>query len=334
MTCTFISIFFNSFLFRSGKMIGNRRRKIYYAIVIFLGAAVVFKNRHLAVSEPFPRKVLIISSGRSGSSFLGALFRQHKEMFYLFEPMYFTLANPSAYESKAFKVLEDLYQCKFTEKLHLNLLLKGYRKKKIACLSGNTTTGQKCLSEVLKSSCLRSNTLVTKILTPRLPKGGLWGIRKILEANKNLRIVHLVREPRRVFASMKGVGWCKPFANCTRKICSTISGNIEHALNYYKDRYKLVVFYDMILNPSSFVVELYNFLGVGPVPEYIFSWIRQNTLGSKQAGKWAGRFTTSRNSTEVLHRKVYFSNSEEQIIDKHCGTLTKFINKIRKNSMT
>ena len=392
-------------LFLSEVMIpasGNRGRKIYCAIAVFVGAACLFawhlavngiqqewlitlvdakrsndsqdttlsleerllesarglfgnltKIRHStnlgeiqekAQSEPFPRKVLIISRGRSGSSFLGDLFNQNNKMFYLFEPMGIFLTDSSGHKSKGFKILDDLYQCKFGESLFLNFMLerRGFRRKskKLGTFPGQcpriSRISQYCLSKILQSSCLRSSALVAKVLTHRLPQGGLWGIRKILDANQNLRIVHLLRDPRRVIASMRKAGWFKGknFDSHTRYICSSIWENLKHVLNesaYYKNRYKIVVFSDMMLNPSKTVKELYDFLRMGPVPEYIFTWIKQNTEASKSRSKQTYR--TARNSTEVLHRKVDFSRSEERIIDRHCGAVTRFINKIRKHSI-
>ena len=360
----------------------NEGRKICCAITIFLGA-VLLLAWHLAVNgiqrqalitfmpvgektrtpektktlektrtleetkaKPFPAKVLILSRGRSGSSFLGDLFNQHKKMFYLFEPMAFSIRNLSLYESKSFHVLDDLYRCKFTEKLYLNFLLRkhGFFRKKSRTLATFpaqcpriSRISQKCLSKILEFSCKTSSTLVAKVLTHRLPKGGLWGIREILNTNQNLRIVHLLRDPRRIIASMKKAGWFKGqnFAFKAEYVCSSIWQNIKHVLNdsvYYKDRYKLVVFSDMMSNPSTTVVELYDFLRIGPVPEYIFSWIRRNTLGESSRHKSMGTYTTFRNSTKVLQRKLELSEFEERIVRKYCGAVTEFINKIRKNS--
>ena len=297
-----------------------------------------------AQSEPFPRKVLIISRGRSGSSFLGDLFNQNNQMFYLFEPMGIYLTDSSGHKSKGFKILDDLYQCKFGERLFLNFMLekRGFirKSKKLGTFPGQcpriSRISQYCLSKILQSSCLRSSALVAKVLTHRLPQGGLWGIRKILDTNQNLRIVHLLRDPRRVIASMRKAGWFegKTFVAYTRHTCSSIWENLKHVLiesAYYKNRYKIVVFSDMMLNPSTTVRELYDFLRMGPVPESIFTWIKQNTEASESNSKQTYR--TARNSTEVLHRKVDFSRSEEQIIDRYCGAVTRFISKIRKHSI-
>ena len=391
----------------------NRRRKIYCAIVLFVGAVSLFAW-HLAVNDgqqkwlitwlaikesknsqdansllenllknskslryglyadlkksltkmrnftnsskileksqptPFPRKVLIVSRGRSGSSFLGDLFNQNKEVFYLFEPLGWSVSYPKGYETKTYKVLDDLYNCKFTDKIYLDFLLKekSFRRKseKLSTFPGQCSrisrSSQRCLSNILKSSCLDARSVMAKVLTHRLPQGGLWGIRKILDANKNLRIVHLLRDPRRVIASMKKAGWFKGknFITQVKYVCSSIWENVKHVQNdsvYYKDRYKLLVFSDMMLSPFSTVVELYHFLKMGPVPEYIFSWIIQNTMGSVQSVqtrkyKSRGTYRTSRNSTEVLTRKVDFSKFEEKIIDKYCSDVIKFIDQVRK----
>ncbi len=297
-------------------------------------------------SEPIPRKVLIISRGRSGSSFLGDLFNQNKDTFYLFEPLFWAIIDLEGYATKTFEVLNDLYNCKFTDKIYLDFLLKSksFRKKskKLETFPAQcpriSKSSQRCLTNILKSSCLGASSLIAKVLTHRLPQGGLWGIRKILDANKNLRIVHLLRDPRRVISSMKRAGWFRgnDFVTKVKHVCFPIWENIKHVLNesvYYKDRYKVLVFSDMMLDPSSTVVDLYDFLKMGPVPDYVFSWIKQNTMVSVQVSKSKSTYKTSRNSTEVLNRKVGFTEFNEMIIDKYCGNVTRFIDKIRKNSI-
>ena len=297
--------------------------------------------------ETFPRKVLIISSGRSGSSFLGDLFNQNKKTLYLFEPLGWSVKTDfKEKEAKKFQVLNDLFNCKFSEKIYLEFLTmkdgQSFRKKsnKISTFPGQcpriSKNSSRCLSKILKSLCLSASSVVAKVLTHRLPGKGLWGIQEILDANKNLRIVHLIRDPRRVIASMRAAGWFKGknFASKVQYICSLIWANVQHVRNessYYNNRYKLVVFTDMMLNPFSTVVELYNFLNLGPVPEYIFSWIVRNTMASKDFKKQT--YKTSRNSTEVLSRKVDFSEVEKTVIDKYCGNIIELLKRVRKNSL-
>lgn len=296
--------------------------------------------------EPFTRKVLIISIGRSGSSFLGDLFNQNEKTFYLFEPLRWSNRDPSIYQSKKYKVLNDLYSCKFAEKVYLDFLIKerSFRRKsrKLSTFPGQCNKLSKrslpCLSKILKTSCLRASSLVAKVLTHRLPQGGIWGIRKMLDTNKNLSIVHLIRDPRRVIASMKKAGWLKrwKFSKQVEYVCSTVWNNIQHVRNesaYYKARYKLLLFNDMMLDPFSTVVELYEFLKMGPVPDYIFSWIKQNTMSSVGDKKSQRTYGTFRNSTEVLNRKVDFSAEEERVIDTHCSNVIRYIHMIRKNSI-
>ena len=297
-----------------------------------------------SISEPFPRKVLIISRGRSGSSFLGELFNQNKEAFYLFEPLGWARKDPSLYEEERFKVIDDLYKCKFANKMYLNFLIKEkfFRTKteKLSTFPGQCSkisrSAHRCLWHILKSSCLGSKTVVTKVLTHRLPQNGLKGIMEILDAHKELKIIHLIRDPRRVIASMKKAGWFegKIFNEQVQRICSSMWANIKHVQNesiYYKHRYKLLVFADMMVSPTSTVVELYDFLKLGPVPRYLFSWIVKNTMGFDKASHLKSTYETSRNSTEVLTRKVDFSTTEEISINTHCDAVIKFIDSIRNS---
>ncbi|XP_028407676.1 carbohydrate sulfotransferase 3-like [Dendronephthya gigantea] len=298
----------------------------------------IFESKNILQNKewkPFSKKVLIISRGRSGSSFLGDLFNQNNKVFYLFEPLGWA-ARERGHNAAKFKILNDIYDCRFTNEIYLNFLLKerGHRRKskKLSTFPGQcsklSNSPELCLYMILKSSCFSSNVTVAKVLTHRLPHGGLWGIRKILDADKSLRIVHLIRDPRRVIASMKKVGWFKnkDFTQQVKYVCHIVWANIKHVQNesmYYKDRYKLVVFSDLMLDPFSTVKELYDFLELGPVPANIFSWIKKNTM-MKVKGK-SGTYQTTRNSTEVLTRKVKFPKFEEMVIDKYCEDVINFI---------
>ena len=325
-----------------GKHILNRAKFPHYG----LDKKSLKESRDSANS---PRKVLIISRGRSGSSFLGDLFNQNKQIFYLFEPLGFSIKTDfKDEEAKKYRILNDLFNCKFSEKIYLEFLTKkdgqSFRKKsnKLSTFPGQcpriSKNSSRCLSKILKSSCLSASNVVAKVLTHRLPGKGLWGIREILDANKNLRIVHLIRDPRRVIASMRAAGWFKEknFASTVQETCSLIWANVQHVRNessYYNDRYKLVVFTDMMLNPFSTVVELYNFLNLGPVPEYIFSWIVRNTMASTDINKQNKmRYKTSRNSSEVLNRKVDFTEFQEIIIDTYCSNVIEFLDRVKKSS--
>lgn len=289
-----------------------------------------------------PGKVLIVSRGRSGSTFLGELFNQNKEVLYLFEPLTWSRAAPSNYEQETYEVIDDLYKCKFANKMYLNYMIsrKFYRDytAKLSTFPGQCSRMSRsagiCLRNIMKSICLGSKTVVAKVLTHRLPQGGLKGIKGILDEHKDLKIVHLLRDPRRVISSMKKAGWFKGkiFDEQVKKVCSSMWENVKHVQNesiYYKNRYKLLVFADMMANPNATVVELYDFLKMGPVPGYLFTWITENTLGFDKPSKLQSTYKTSRNSTEVLTRKVNFTTTEEISINTYCSDVIKFVDSVR-----
>ena len=291
-----------------------------------------------------PGKVLIVSRGRSGSTFLGELFNQNKEVLYLFEPLTWSKAAPRNYEQETYEVIDDLYKCKFANKMYMNYMIstKFYRDytAKLSTFPGQCSrisrSARICLRNIMKSACLGSKTVVAKVLTHRLPQGGLKGIRGILDEHKDLKIVHLLRDPRRVISSMRKAGWFKGkvFDEQVKEVCSSMWENIKHVQNesiYYKSRYKLLVFTDMMANPNATVVGLYKFLKMGPVPGYLFSWITEHTLGFDKPSKLQSTYKTSRNSTEVLTRKVNFRTTEEISINTHCSDVIKFVDSIRNS---
>ena len=63
--------------------------------------------------------VLIIVHGRTGSSFLGQIFNNHPEVFYIYEPLITfqltSMRNSRLYAYAAMGLLRDLFNCRFKQ---------------------------------------------------------------------------------------------------------------------------------------------------------------------------------------------------------------------------
>ena len=169
---------------------------------------------------------------------------------------------------------------------------------------------------------------MTKVLTHRLPEGGLWGVKKLMEkpTNSNLKIIHLIRDPRLVVYSMMETGWFRGqnFSEKTQQICDAVWENVEYARRnavFFQGQYRLIVFREMIKNTRSMIISLYEFLEMAPVPDNVFSWIETNT----RVSDFNKPYSTSRNSTEVLNKKTNFTEEESAIVDKYCSNVIKCI---------
>ena len=289
--------------------------------------------------EKFPRKVLIMSLGRSGSSFLGDLFKRNPKAMYLFEPMaavFFAAIGSQKYENASLELLEQIYNCKTVSDMYLDFLqkYKSFRTKSSALLTfaiscRRAIRKKRSLARLIKRTCEAATSIVTKILSTRFPRGGVWGIKKLMETNENLRIVHLVRDPRRVINSMKSVGWFRGrnFSERVQELCDCVWKNVQYARKdaALSGRYILVVYREMIQNPFATVVRLYDFLEMGSVPDNVFKWIVENTNGTPGKRTLSDAYSTYRNSTEVLHRKVDLTEDEIVVVNKYCSKVIDFL---------
>nr|XP_039267711.1 carbohydrate sulfotransferase 1-like [Styela clava] len=177
------------------------------------------------------RAVVIVASYRTGSSFIGQLFNQHPDVFYLFEPLFFS-NWPRIQGHPVDKVVEDLLLCKMNsmrdEIRHAHLdALQNFRKQptfilrkrlrqtevcmeKSLCFRGkskaictremcrniSSTECQSCPApspDMMRKACLNAEVRVIKVIRIEdlMTLKRAWNHPDI-----DLKIIHLVRDPR------------------------------------------------------------------------------------------------------------------------------------------
>uniref|UniRef100_W5LUK6 Sulfotransferase n=1 Tax=Astyanax mexicanus TaxID=7994 RepID=W5LUK6_ASTMX len=173
-----------------------------------------------------PRQlVYVLTTWRSGSSFFGELFNQNPDVFFLYEPMWHIWqklypGDAVSLQGASRDMLNSLYRCDFSvfslysspsgkNMSTLGLfgsvynkvicsypLCSAYRKEVVGMVDENVC--KKCPShniQVLEEQCLKYDTIVIKgvrildinILAPLMEDPSL-----------NLKVIHLVRDPRAV----------------------------------------------------------------------------------------------------------------------------------------
>ncbi|XP_062374424.1 carbohydrate sulfotransferase 1-like [Sardina pilchardus] len=193
------------------------------------------------LSHKVPRKthILILATARSGSSFVGQLFNQHWDIFYLFEPLYHvhtTLLYPQAHMpgqvnaadqrwmlGPSRDLLRSLYSCDLSS-------LEGYIKQ----VHGNHTTNKLfrqgasralcsppvctafglCQTNIAESDCaVRCPTLNLSLAADSCMEHQHVAIKtvRVQEVNDlrplfedpqlNLKVIQLVRDPRGILSS-------------------------------------------------------------------------------------------------------------------------------------
>ncbi|XP_047207289.1 carbohydrate sulfotransferase 6-like [Girardinichthys multiradiatus] len=314
-------------------------------LVILQGAVVVlFYSWYASVSPhhsaPPEGKVhiLLLSSWRSGSSFMGQVFSQHPSVFYLMEPAWHVWIKNHKSGASVLRVsvrdlLWSLYKCDFSvmnaylpENPHLSSLFMWARSQALcsppACTvksANETQCHQECHTQSLKKAEEACHTYTHVVLkeTRFFELESLYPL--LQDPNLNLRVVHLVRDPRAVMQSREQSAYLLhsdsaivleqrnvPDAEKQYKVIQEICRSHLHIYGraifdpppFLEGCYKLVRFEDVARNPLTELNNIYEFAGLKMTSE-VEEWIHNMTHG-KGKGSWNEAFKiTSRNAAEV-----------------------------------
>ncbi|KFV54330.1 Carbohydrate sulfotransferase 1 [Gavia stellata] len=253
--------------------------------------------------------VLILATTRSGSSFVGQLFNQHFDVFYLFEPLYhvqYTLIpkltqSKSTTDRRASKALCSPPVCESLGAVDLHLE-EGDCVKKCGTLNLTLAT----------ESCREHGHVAIK--TVRVPE--VSDLRALVEDPRlNLKVIQLVRDPRGILASRSETFrdtyrlwriWDgKPYnldVTQLTTVCEDFWNSVSTGLNrppWLKGKYMLVRYEDLARNPMKKTEEIYDFLGI-PMDSNVERWIQNNTRGDRSSSKH--KYGTVRNSAATAEK--------------------------------
>ncbi|XP_063831821.1 carbohydrate sulfotransferase 3-like [Ostrinia nubilalis] len=263
-----------------------------------------------------PIRSLIISTWRSGTTFLGEVLNTMPGNFYHYEPLLnFNIVQIRGppYSDKALSTIKGMFYCNFNNmeeyfeygKVHLhqfnhNTRLWDHCKyKKELCFDANFT------SKFCKLFPFQSMKVVR--LRLRL-------VQELLDDKQlNLKVVLLIRDPRGVMQSRKHRDFCKPAPDCWRPelLCADMISDYVAAgrlLQQYPNRLMVIRYEELALNPNSTAHKLLKFLKLNPTSSF------EEFIHSHTTLDVAGVSSTFRVSREVPFRwknVLSFNNVEE-----------------------
>lgn len=295
--------------------------------------------------------VTIVGQGRSGTTFIGELFNNHPEVFYVFEPLIFTAERLNLnifyenetleYKSKISSTMVSFLTCNFTsnEDTIRRLINSPFRYqsnalKKFAFDKNANKKSAFELSINLSRVCKSYRHRVVKILSGRLSNVSIETLRDVVKESssrqRQVKIIHLVRDPRAVAQSWIRNFWIKDsndsqFIRNIKRMCEPIAKNLrlgDDLPNWLINRYKLIRYEKMVANPMETAKEIFKFVGIKMASE-VKLWIdsRKRTPTKEELNDI---HSTVRMVNSTINKwKVELSNYTRMVIEKACSNVLK-----------
>ncbi len=235
------------------------------------------------------KRILIATTWRSGSTFLGDLIKNEPGVFYSFEPLLYLDHHPGS----KIELIQSIFRCKFSlDYLRSANGLTGYpndmqRNKRIwnECVYNQTL----CYDpEFVAPLC--SSFPINLIKTVRLRvKEVLALLKNDSLLSKELKIIHLVRDPRGIMSSRAGLNWCKtnPACNNVSRLCSEMDEDvplIKELVTRWPHQHYLLKFEDLAVNVEMETDKLFRFLEM-PVTVSTRAFLNSHTKSNDQKMK-------------------------------------------------
>ncbi|XP_046596053.1 carbohydrate sulfotransferase 5-like isoform X1 [Neodiprion lecontei] len=274
-----------------------------------------------------PIRSIIVTTWRSGSTFLGDILNAHPADFYHFEPLLafdeIKIRGPPLAE-KALKLTTDLLNCEYGD---LDEYIE-YGKTHSLVFHHNTHLWKQCQAH--KGLCYNHKFL--SAMCKLFPFQSMKFVRLRLQVAQKLlaeeklavRIVLLVRDPRGTFQSRKHHYWCQPHPDCSDPAltCADLISDYKVAvelLKKYPTRFKVIRYEDLSLDPYKHVEELYKFYGLDLHPS------TKQFLDSHTKVKKGNTMSTFRNSAATpFHWKTELTFEEVEEVQQSCATAMKY----------
>ncbi|XP_064089136.1 carbohydrate sulfotransferase 3-like [Macrobrachium nipponense] len=259
------------------------------------------------------QNILLLSSmGRSGSSFLGGLLSSLPGVFYYFEPFYNFQQWGIHTQTLAVESLKELYLCNYTGPVFKAVRARG-RKSFRHPYFNSCHAGGPCFDPArLQRVCSREPIRLVKTIRTRVS----WLPPLLQDPDLNLRVVHIVRDPRASVISNWKAGW-----NVSPKnLCNGLLNDLEHGPLLRKtipNRYIAVRYEDLCADPETIAKTILQFLGYKILPPSIVRFLNRTTSKNDSL---KDTYSLRRNSTEQQQKwRHYIHNKELTEIESSCS---------------
>ncbi|XP_005103643.1 carbohydrate sulfotransferase 6 [Aplysia californica] len=224
------------------------------------------------------KKVIVMSYMRSGSTFTGDLFQFSPDVFYFYEPLlYMSDMDEVPRNLHVRRRLESVYQSlndppnplPFTLKM-LSCNVSAHDLRFLAGLKLSRSTGdisscksvgmgeqwrEECARDI-GDSCRKHPTVVAKILRLKM-----WEVEELLSNDPDLKVIHLVRDPRGVAVSRWDAHYFFYYISfCIR--LNTDAKDSARMQSIFPGRILTIRYEDLAESPIPVARKLYEFAGI------------------------------------------------------------------------
>ena len=235
------------------------------------------------------KRILIISTWRSGSSFLGQLINSVPGVFYSYEPLFFF----ELYEGSKSKLIQSLFKCRFAADYlqHVNGVTKGggdyFMSRNWRVWSACQHDRSLCYQpEFVRKICSHFPIHLIKVVRLRVKEIEKFLTNQSISKN-NWKIVYLVRDPRGVMASRANLTWCHERAQVClnpKQHCSEVLDDltrIERLENSNPGLFSVIKFEDFTANIQLETKKLFQFLDI-PITRLVRTFLSTHTNSDRE----------------------------------------------------
>ena len=273
------------------------------------------------------KKIIVLTTMRSGSSFIGRIFHEHPDICYLFEPLQLVLDNNNILDNndRLNSFVQKLFSCAFTDALYDAEVLPShdpyltYRPCTTFLRYTDPRHNKECRRtdiERIEPLCRQARHVAMKLV--RVVPSQLALIKEYLK--EEVQIVHLNRDPRGVISSR--IMLCKRKQQLSTYILLNFDKSVKKASDHctrIRDAivrlalwtavepslskfYHLIRYEDFAYHPQAMTKYLFSNIGL-KLHRNVTEWLRTATTSSKSVN------CTTRNSTataEAWRNKLPF----------------------------
>ena len=241
-----------------------------------------------------PLRILLVSTWRSGSTFLGQVLQQHPGVFQHYEPFSYMGVRQIRSGTDAFQsqqLLHRLLECRFKgQDQYLNYTrhnpidMSGHNKRIWNPCNFNNFLDVCSNSSFLTESCNMFPIQLVKTVRLRLNLTQLF----LGENRLNAKVVFLVRDPRATMNSrLSSVSWCSKSHDCSSPevLCSDLKEDLKVSAAFellFPKSFIRIRYEDLANEPHKTIQHLLDFLGM-EYTEELAKFVQSHTQSEVEA---------------------------------------------------